>query len=195
MPLHRLVSATLVLSFGILTASHAQETTRRGRKYKAPPDTSHIEVEVLRGYNAKPIVNAAVVFHSVKDGKDEGNMEVKTNEEGKAIIDIIPTGSIVDVQVIADGFATFADKYQVDEPNRDIQVKMLRPRAQVSTYVDNSGKASTTPVGVQEPAHPHSPPVVQTPQPTNHTSDPNPIAPVDPNATPGSTQNPTPKPQ
>ena len=36
-----------------------------------------------------PIANAAVVFHSVKDDKDEGNLEVKTNEEGKAIIDII----------------------------------------------------------------------------------------------------------
>jgi hypothetical protein len=195
MPLHRLVSTTLVLSLGLFTASHAQDTTRRGRKYKAPPDTSHIEVEVLRGYNSKPIVNAAVIFHSVKDGKDEGNMEVKTNEDGKAIIDIIPTGSAVDVQVIADGFATYADNYQVNEATRAIQVKMLRPRAQISTYTDNSGKASTTPVGVQEPAHPHSPPVIQAPQPTNHTSDPNPLAPVDPNATPGNTQNPTPKPQ
>jgi len=192
MPLHRLVSTTLVLSFGLFTAAHAQDTTttaHRGRKYKAPPETSHIEVEVLRGYNSKPIVNAAVIFHSIKDGKDEGNMEVKTNEVGKAIIDIIPMGSAVDVQVIADGFATFADNYQVNEATRAIQVKMLRPRAQVSTYIDNSGKAATTPIGVQEPAHAHSPAVTPAPQSTN------PVAPVDPNAAPASTQNPPPKPQ
>jgi hypothetical protein len=196
MPLHRLISTGLVLTFGLAVAvpvAPAQDS--RGRKYKAPPPTSHIEVQVLRGYNGKPIVNAAVVFHSVKDGKDEGNLEVKTNEDGKAIIDVIPTGSKVQVQVIADGFATFAEDYQIDEDNRSIQIKMLRPRAQISTYVDNSGKPSQMAPGVQEPNHPSSPPVVQPPQPSNHSSDPAPLAPVSPNATPGSTQNPTPKPQ
>ena len=198
MLLHRLfgstVALTLALSFSA-TSVHAQDQTpHRGRKYKAPPETSHIEVTVLRSYNGKPIENAAVIFHSLMDGKDEGNLEVKTNGEGKAVIDVIPTGSSVDVQIIADGFATFADTYLVKESDRSIQVKMVRPRAQVSTYVDNSGKASDRPAGVQEPKHPSSPPVIQTPQPTNHTSDPNPISPVDPNATPGNSQNPTPQP-
>jgi hypothetical protein len=195
MRLHRQLSLCLALSSGLFAISHAQDdSSHRGRKYKAPPATSHIEVLVTRNYNGKPIANAAVVFHSTLDGRDEGNLEVKTNEDGKAVIDVIPTGSSVDVQVIADGFSTFADTYQVNEAERAIQVKMLKPRAQVSTYVDNSGKAATVQPGIQEPAHPHSPPVVQPPQPTNHTSDPNPIAPVDPNATPGNTQNPTPKP-
>jgi hypothetical protein len=197
MPPFRFISSGLVLSLGLLAAAPtAPAQDSRGRKYKAPPPTSHIEVEVLKSYNGKPVVNAAVVFHSVaKDGKDEGNLEVKTNEEGKAIIDIIPTGSKVQVQVIADGFATFADDYQVDETDRAIQIKLVRPRAQVSTYVDNSGKPAQNAPGVQEPHHPSSPPVIQPPQPTNHTSDPNPRAPVSPNATPGNTQNPTPPPQ
>ncbi len=197
----RVFVSIFALSFGLLAmapAAHGQDdssnTTRRGRKYKVPPATSHIEVNVLRNYNGKPVANAAVIFHSIKDGKDEGNMEVKTNEQGKAVIDIIPTGSSVDVQVIADGFATYADTYQVNEAERAIDIKMVKPRAQVSTYVDNSGKASTLTPGVQEPSHPHSPPVVQTPQPTNHTSDPSAPAPIDPNATPGNSQNPTPKP-
>jgi 5-hydroxyisourate hydrolase-like protein (transthyretin family) len=195
MPPFRLISSGLVLSLGLLAAAPgASAQDSRGRKYKAPPPTSHIEVQVLKSYNGKPVLNAAVVFHSIKDDKDEGNLEVKTNEDGKAVIDIIPTGSKVTVQVIADGFATFAQDYQVDEPSREIQVKLLRPRAQISTYVDNSGKAAQVAPGVQEPNHPSSPPVIQPPQPTNHTSDPNPLAPVSPNATPGNTQNPTPPP-
>ena len=77
-------------------AAHGQDdNSRRGRKYKAPPVTSHIEVQVIKGTNKKPVANAAVIFRSVKDGKDEGNLEIKTNEEGKAIIDLIPTGSDV----------------------------------------------------------------------------------------------------
>jgi hypothetical protein len=180
----------LTLAFAALApAVHGQDPGRRGRKYKAPPPTSHIEVVVKRSTNQKPIANAAVIFHSIKDGKDEGNLEVKTNENGMAMIDIIPTGSNVDVQVIADGFATFADRYLVAEPTRQIDVAMLPPRAQISTYVDTNGQASQRTWGVQEPVKPSSAPVIQTPKPTNHTSDPNPLGPVSPNATPGNSQN------
>jgi hypothetical protein len=197
MPKIRNIAAGFLVCASLGAAAYAQDQaplSNRGRKYKAPPPTSHIEVIVLRSYNGKPVANAAVVFHSLKDNKDEGNLEVKTNEEGKAIIDVIPTGSKVGIQVIADGFATYADEYQVNEIDRTITVKMLRPRAQVSEYIDNFGKPAQMQPGVQEPNHPSSPPVVQPPQPTNHTSDPSPLAPIDPNATPGNSQNPTPKP-
>ena len=89
---------------------------KHGRKYKAPPDTSHVEVIVTRHSNGKPIVNAAVVFNPSKDGKDEGNLEVKTDPEGKAIIDVIPTGSTVRIQIIAHGYATYAEDYVIAEP-------------------------------------------------------------------------------
>ena len=176
-----------------LTSLHAQDTSRRGRKYKAAPETSHIVVEVIKNSTGKPILNAAVIFHAVKDGKDEGNLEVKTNDDGKATIDIIATGSTVDVQVIADGLATFAQQYMVVEADRQIQVRMVSPRAQVSSYYDSGNKASDRSAGVQEPNHPSSAPVVQQPLPTNHTSDPDPITPVPNNETPGNTQNRTPR--
>ena len=127
---------------------------KHGRKYKAPPETSHIEVTVLKGFNKKPIMNAAVVFHPMKDGKDEGNLEMKTDPDGKAVIDVIPTGSSVRIQVIADGFATYAEDYLVTEPSREIVISMVRPRAQVSTYVDNTGKPAQLKPGVQEPVRP-----------------------------------------
>jgi hypothetical protein len=196
MSVRRLTAFAIALTFSLtaVSFSHAQETkTRRGRKYKAPAETSHIEVLVLRENNGKPLLNAAVVFHPVKDGKDEGNLEVKTNSDGKAIIDVIPTGSNVGVQVIADGFATYAGDYLVSEPSRDIVIKMLKPQAQISTYEEMHGKASDRPVGVQEPRKPSTPPVVETPKPTNHTSDPNPLTPVSPNATTGNSQNRTPQ--
>jgi len=127
---------------------------RCGRKYKAPPATSHIEVEVLKKYNGKPIMNAAVVFNPSRDGKDLGNLEVKTGPDGKAIIDVIPTGSTISVQVIAPGFATFAEDYVVDQPSKSISISMIRPQAQISAYEDNEGKASARKPGVQEPIRP-----------------------------------------
>jgi hypothetical protein len=129
----------------------------RGRKYKAPPETSKIEVTVLKGFNKKPIDGAHVIFHPEKDGKDEGYMELKTHQDGKAVIDVIPKGSAVRIQVLADGYATYAQDYVIAEPERAITVEMQRPRAQVSTYVDNEGKPSQRNPGIQEPIRPKKP--------------------------------------
>jgi hypothetical protein len=130
---------------------------KRGRKYKAPPATSHVEVTVVKKFNGKPIMNAAVIFDSTLDGKEEGNLEVKTDPDGKATIDVIPTGSTVRVQVIANGFATYAEEYLVSEPTKEIAVAMIRPQEQVSSYIDNDGKTTTRKPGVQEPIRPTTP--------------------------------------
>jgi hypothetical protein len=140
-----------------LQAFGQDSPTHRGRKYKPPPDTSHIVIQVLKKANGKPIMNAAVVFNPTKDGKDIGSLEVKTDPEGKATIDVIPTGSVVRVQIIADGYATFAEDYQIDEPSREILISMVRPREQVSSYEDNTGKASTRKAGIQEAIRPTTP--------------------------------------
>jgi hypothetical protein len=155
-----------------LPAMAQDAPVKRGRKYKAPPSTSHIEVTVLKKFNGKPIANAAVIFNSSLDGKDEGNLEVKTDPEGKATIDVIPTGSTVRVQVIATGFATFADEYIVSESSRQIEVSMIRPQEQVSSYQDNTGKAAARKPGVQEPIRPTTPP--PTPAPKSTTPPPSP---------------------
>jgi len=152
---------------------------KHGRKYKAPPDTSHIEVTVIKDFNKKPIDGAHVVFHPVKDGVDEGNLEVKTHPDGKVTIDVIPTGSAVRIQVIADGFATFADDYIISEASRQITVAMIKPRAQVSTYVDNSGKPSQLNPGIQEPIRRKkaTPPAGNSTTPSTSTTPTTPAAP------------------
>ncbi len=163
MRLHRLIGLplTLLCCFSLASSHLAlgqdDAPARRGRKYKAPPETSHIVVMVTKKANGKPISNAAVVFNPTKDGKDIGNLEVKTDPDGKATIDVIPTGSTVRVQVIANGFATFAEDYQINEPSREIAIIMLRPQEQISAYEENHGKASGRTAGVQEPIKPVTP--------------------------------------
>ncbi len=125
---------------------------RHGRKYKAPPETSHLEVLVVKDTNGKIIENAAVIFHPTKDGDDEGNLEVKSGTDGKAFIDVIPKGSDVDIQVISSGFATYAGKIKLTEPSHSITVRMKRPHEQISTYQEGAA-ADSRKAGVQEPAH------------------------------------------
>jgi hypothetical protein len=133
------------------------QSEQHGRKYQPMPPTAHMVVTVQKGFNGKPLMNAAVVFHAVREGKEDGNLEVKTDEDGKATIDVIEIGSHVTVQVIANGFATYAEQIDVDGPSKELLVKMQRPVAQVSKYTDNDGKPADVKPGVQEPAHPLRP--------------------------------------
>jgi hypothetical protein len=194
MVLRRSVGLSLIVCTGILLSSSlalfGQDDAapqRRGRKYKAPPVTSHIVVTVVKAFNGKPIVNAGVVFHPMKDGKDDGNLEVKTDPDGKAVIDVIPTGSDLRVQVIANGFATFGQDYKVDTATKEIAISMIAPRAQVSAYMDNDDKPSQRKAGVQEPIRqtpPSVPPAGSTSPATPPVPPPSttPSTPVDGNA-------------
>jgi hypothetical protein len=145
-------------------AAHGQDdTAKRGRKYKAPAATARIEVTILKDVNGKPVENAAVIFHPMVGEKDEGNMEQKTNEDGKTIIDVLPIGDTVRLQVIARGFQTFGEDFKIDKADMGIQVRLLRPGQQYSIYKDhpavvNDGKSTvTTPGSTPAPAKPDAP--------------------------------------
>ena len=127
------VVAGLGLAISTLSAS-AQDTDKRGRKYKAPPPTSTIAVTVVRNFDSKPVENAAVVFHPLQGDKDKGAMELKTDEDGKTTIDVIPIGDVVRLQVIAKGFQTYGQDYKIDKANMAFEIKLKRPGEQYSIY-------------------------------------------------------------
>lgn len=155
----RNLAGVLVLGLGS-TAALAQHE-EHGRKYAPPPPTAHIVVTVQKGFNQRPLMNAAVIFHAIRDGKDDGNLEVKTDPDGRATIDVIEVGSHLTVQVIASGFATYATEFDVDSEKKDLLVKLQRPRAQISNYEDNTDKPSEVQPGQQV----HTPTPAPTPAP------------------------------
>jgi hypothetical protein len=139
-----LVSGFLLAALAAAGVAYGQDTAKRGRKYKAPPPTARVEVTVLRATNGKPVENASVIFHPLADGRDNGNMELKTNDEGKAVIDLLTVGSDVRVQVIAPGYQTYGEDYKVDKDSLAIEVKLKRPAGQYSIYKDGEGKRAAT---------------------------------------------------
>lgn len=116
----------------------AQDPPRRGRKYKPPPPTSRIEVTVVRDIDSKPVENAAVIFHL--DG-DKGNMELKTNEDGKSVIDVLPIGATMRLQIIAKGYQTYGQDYKIDKSDMTFGIRMKRPGEQYSIYKDHDQDA------------------------------------------------------
>ena len=125
--------AGVVVALAWGPAASGQDESR-GRKYKPPPETSEIHVTVLRDSSGKPIHNAAVVLHPLHAGKDQGAMEVKTDEDGKIALDIVPVGDTLRLQIIAPGFQTFGEDYLVDAPAKEIVVRLKRPGTQYSIY-------------------------------------------------------------
>ena len=124
-------SVICLIATGLIASA---QSTNRGRKYKAPPPTAKVEITVLRDTDAKPIENAAIIFHPVVHGKDEGNMELKSNEDGKAIIDVLPIGNTVRLQIIAKGFQTYGQDYKIEKDQMALEVRMKRPGEQYSIY-------------------------------------------------------------
>ena len=171
-----LLVAVLGLAVSSLAAGAQQDTSKRGRKYKSPPPTARIEVTVLRDVNGKPIENAAVIFHPMEGEKDKGNMELKTNEDGKTIIDVLPIGDTVRLQIIAKGFQTFGEDYKIDKPTLAIEIRMKRPGEQYSIYKDHShdGDAGKTPAPAPNAPAPNkdkpAPPATAQPSPTQPQS-------------------------
>jgi hypothetical protein len=136
--MHRrsILSLCAVLALFGLILGPALSAQKRGRKYKAPPPTAKIVVTVLKNFYGKPIENAAVIFHTLKEA---GNMELKSNEDGKAMIDVLPLGETIRLQIIAKGYQTYGADYPIDKSNMAIEVRMKRPGEQYSIYKDHAG--------------------------------------------------------
>ena len=135
---HISTAVAVLAVMAIALGAFAQNAEKRGRKYKAPPQTTKLEVTVIRDTDARPIENAAIVFHPMVDGKHEGNMELKSNEDGKAIIDVLPTGDMVRLQIIAKGFQTYGADYKIDKETMALEIRMKRPGEQYSIYKEHA---------------------------------------------------------
>ena len=143
--------ASLGLACGSL-ASHAQDDdSHRGRKYKTPPLSARVEVTVLRDLSGKPIEDAHVIFHPVEGDKDKGSLELKTNEDGKIVIDVIPIGDTVRLQIIAKGFQTYGNDFKIDKPEVSMEIRMKRPGAQYSVYKNSAQTRAQATAPAQAP--------------------------------------------
>lgn len=97
--------------------------------------TALLTVTVVRDSNGKPVKNAEVVLHPVDEhGKQKAeSLELKTHDDGKAETGGVPYGKLR-IQVIARGFKTYGEDYDVQQPNLEITIKLQKPAEQFSIY-------------------------------------------------------------
>lgn len=128
----RIMGGAVLILFAMTSVAVAQKD-----KEDLGP-TCWIYFTVVRDENGKPVRNAAVVMHPVNAaGKQErGGMELKTNPEGKADFDGVPYGKLR-IQVLAPGFQTYGEDFDIEKDKAEITVKLKRPHGQYSIYDDH----------------------------------------------------------
>lgn len=94
----------------------------------------------VRSPGDKPVENASVIVKFVK-GRSKTKFgkkiltewELRTNQEGSVKIPPIPQGTIL-VQVIAENYQTFGQKFDVDQDAKTIEIKLNPPQPQYSAH-------------------------------------------------------------
>lgn len=100
--------------------------------------TAVVSILVIKDDNGKPVRNAAVIMHPVSAAgkQSRGGLELKTDNDGKTSFDGIPYG-MLRVQVLASGFQTFGEDYDIEKAKLDFTIKLKRPQSQYSVYQDH----------------------------------------------------------
>ena len=113
---------------------------------------SNLRFTVVKDDNNKPVRNASVVLHPVgKGGKQaKGGFQLKTDNDGKASSEGLPYG-LLRIQVLAPGFQTFGEDYDINKPEMDIEIRLKRPKDQMSIYDKPQDKQSPPATPPAEP--------------------------------------------
>jgi hypothetical protein len=157
---HRMADMKKILFAGVVLAMLATASVAWGQRDNDSDDgpTALINFLVVKDDNGKPVRNAAVIMHEVnpKGKQERGGMELKTDLDGKANFDGIPYG-MLRVQVLAQGYQTFGEDYDIAKDKLEITIKLKRPQNQYSVY-DDRAKDPNAPPKQDPPADPNKKP-------------------------------------
>ena len=96
----------------------------------APAPVKRLTIEITGGEKNVAVQNASVYF-KYEEGrilrKDKKYaLNVKTNREGSAHLPDVPLGKVL-IQVVADGWKTYGQYYDVTDPGATIKIHLDRP--------------------------------------------------------------------
>ena len=120
-----------LLIFLIAMVAHGQDKDAAAKsKGDSDAKDARLTIIVTGGEDKKPIDSASVYVRYVeehKHGKDKKiEMNLKTNQAGVCHVPVIPPGKFV-VQVIADGWKTYGEYYDISQTEQTINISLVRP--------------------------------------------------------------------
>jgi hypothetical protein len=118
----------LTLVFVLLPTLSAQSGKDEQTPVK-PTGTALLRVELTGGEDKKPVGEASVYLKFTQDGllRDRRvEFNLKTNQNGVARSPEIPKGRVL-IQIVAPGWKTFGQYYDIDRDEQVIQINLERP--------------------------------------------------------------------
>ena len=134
------MTGVMIWTIAVLVMTLAVHGEAIAQRDKNDEPTAVLSFVVVKEDNGKPVRNAAVIMHPVSHGKQErGGLELKTDADGRTSFDGIPYGKLR-VQVLASGFQTFGEDYDIGQAKMEFTVRLKRPQGQYSIYQDHPGE-------------------------------------------------------
>ena len=122
--------AAVLICLPLTAAAQAAQAAKDQAKPETQDGTSRLRIEVTGGDQNKPVADASVYVKFaeerklLKDKKIELNL--KTNQEGVARSPEIPQGRVL-IQVVAPGWKTHGEWYDINQSEQTIQIHIARP--------------------------------------------------------------------
>jgi hypothetical protein len=89
---------------------------------------------VVQDQENSPIPRASLIVRTLKGKKKDKldkSLQLRTSQQGTASLPPIKRGSVL-IQVIAEDFQTFGDRYELTEPEQTITITLKPPQKQYS---------------------------------------------------------------
>ena len=119
-----------VFLIGLVAASGQDKSGETNGKSDTGSKDSRLTIVVTGGEDKKPVDSASVYVRYVeehKHGKDKKiEMNVKTNQSGVCHVPVLPPGKFL-VQVIAEGWKTYGEYYDINQTEQTINITLVRP--------------------------------------------------------------------
>jgi len=124
----RIVSC-LALLLAVSARAQDQDADAKG-KADAESKNVRLTIVVTGGDEKKPVDSASVYVKFVEERKfakdKKVEMNLKTNQQGICHAPVIPPGKFL-IQVIAEGWKTFGEYYDVSQAQQTININLARP--------------------------------------------------------------------
>ena len=123
------VAAVLLLALAAGIRAQDKEADAKGKSDSGSKDV-RLTIVVIGGEEKKPVDGASVYVRYVEERKlrkdKKIEMNLKTNQEGVCHVPVIPPGKFL-VQVIAEGWKTYGEYYDMNQTEQTINITLARP--------------------------------------------------------------------
>jgi hypothetical protein len=121
---------SFLLLIVVVAASAQDKSGDTNSKSDTGSRETRLTIVVTGGEEKKPVDSASVYVRYVegrKIGKDKKiEMNLKTNQLGVCHVPVIPPGKFL-VQVIAEGWKTYGEYYDINQTEQTINIALVRP--------------------------------------------------------------------